>query len=273
MNLEEKFKELRNRKEGAHMPHVYYGDPNEEFSLKLLQTLDKKGADILEFGIPFSDPTADGPTFQKVCQRALENGITPEKCICGIQKLRELGMTNPIVVTTYYNIPYSKGVGNFLKQIKKAGAQAIIVPNVPIEEADILLAEGKKTGICPIFQIAPTTTEKRLKKIIDIASGFLYIIGFEGVTGVREQMGNSTLNVVKRVRKHTNMPLLAGFGISTKIQASNIVAAGADGVIAGSIYAKIYEKNIENPKETLPQIADVVEQIKQGCLEGYRLRE
>jgi tryptophan synthase alpha chain len=213
MNLEEKFKELQNLREGAHMPHVYYGDPNEEFSLKLLETLDKNGADILEVGIPFSDPTADGPTFQEVCQRALDNGITPGKCIEGIQKLRSMGVNNPIVVTTYYNIPYSRGVGNFLKEIKKAGAQAIIVPNVPIEEADVLLTEGKKTGIHPIFQIAPTTTEKRLKKITDIASGFLYIIGFEGVTGVREQLGDSTLKLVKRVRKHTNMPLLAGFGI------------------------------------------------------------
>lgn len=273
MNLEEKFKELRNRREGAHMPHVYYGDPNEEFSIKLIETLIKNGADILEFGIPFSDPTADGPTFQAVCQRALENGITPRKCIDGIQKLRAMGINNPIIVTTYYNIPYSKGVGNFLKEIKKAGAHAIIVPNVPIEEADVLLSEGKKNGICPIFQIAPTTTEKRLKKITDIASGFLYIIGFEGVTGVREQIGDSTFKLVKRVRKHTNMPLLAGFGISTKQQASNVVAAGADGVIAGSVYAKLYEKNLENPKETLPQIAKLVRQIKQGCSEGYRSRE
>lgn len=273
MNLEEKFKELRNRREGAHMPHVYYGDPNEEFSLELLQTLDNNGADILEFGIPFSDPTADGPTFQEVCQRALENGITPRKCIDGIQKLRAMGINAPIVVTTYYNIPYSRGVGNFLKEIKKSGAQAIIVPNVPIEEADVLLTEGKKTGICPIFQIAPTTTEKRLKKITDIASGFLYIIGCEGVTGVREQLGDSTLKLVKRVRKHTDMPLLAGFGISTQKQASRVVATGADGVIAGSVYAKIYEKNLENPKQTLPQIANLVSQIKQGCTEGYRIRE
>ncbi|MEJ2281914.1 MAG: tryptophan synthase subunit alpha, partial [Candidatus Bathyarchaeota archaeon] len=107
----------------------------------------------------------------------------------------------------------------------------------------------------------------------DIASGFLYIIGFEGVTGVREQIGDSTFKLVKRVRKHTNMPLLAGFGISTQQQASNVVAAGADGVIAGSVYAKLYEKNLKNPKETLPQIAKLVRQIKQGCSEGYKSRE
>jgi len=272
MNLEEKFQELKTKGEGAHMPHVYYGDPHEEFSLRLIETLAENGADILEFGIPFSDPTADGPTFQAVCERALENGVTPAKCIQGIKKLRERGIENPIVVTTYYNIPYVAGVGNFLNRIREAGAQAIIVPNVPVEEADVLLAEGKKSGIHIIFQIAPTTTDDRLKKIADIASGFLYVINVEGVTGVRESLADSTLKLVKRVRRHTDMPLLAGFGISNRQQASNVVAAGADGAIAGSAYARIYEKNLENPEETLPQIAHLAGQIKQGCIEGYRRR-
>ncbi|MDG6222732.1 MAG: tryptophan synthase subunit alpha [Candidatus Bathyarchaeota archaeon] len=273
MKLEDKFKELTNKGEGAHMPHVYYGDPHEEFSLKLLETLVENGSDILEFGIPFSDPTADGPTFQGVCERALQNGITPNKCIEGIKKIRAKGIENPIVVTTYYNIPYVMGVGKFLNKIKEAGAQAIIVPNVPVEEADVLLTEGKKTGIHPIFQVAPTTTEDRLKKIADIASGFLYVIGVEGVTGVRESIGDSTFKLVERVRKHTDMPLLAGFGISTKEQAANVVAAGADGAIAGSVYAKVYEKNLETPVKTLPEIAKLVTQIKKGCIEGYKQRK
>jgi tryptophan synthase alpha chain len=272
MNLEDKFRELKSKGEGAHMPHVYYGDPHEEFSLRLIETLVKNGADILEFGIPFSDPTADGPTFQAACERALENGMTPSKCIQGIKKLRERGIENPIVVTTYYNIPYVAGVGKFLIKIKTAGAQAIIVPNVPVEEADVLLAEGKKTGVHTIFQIAPTTTEDRLKKIADIASGFLYIINVEGVTGARESLAESTLKLVKRVRCHTDMPLLAGFGISNRQQASNVVAAGADGIIAGSCYAKIYEKNLKKTEATFLKVADLAGQIKQGCIEGYRRR-
>ena len=272
MKLENKFRELQTKGEGAHMPHVYYGDPHEEFSLRLLETLAENGADILEFGIPFSDPTADGPTFQAVCERALEKGMTPNRCIEGIRKLRARGIENPIVVTTYYNIPYVKGVGNFLKEIREAGAQAIIVPNVPVEESDVLLAEGKKSGIHPIFQIALTTTNERLKKIADIASGFLYVIGVEGVTGVRENLGDSTLKLVKRVRRHTDMPLLAGFGISTRKQAAAVVSAGADGAIAGSVYARVYEKRLEKPEETLPEIAQLVGQIKQGCIEGYSQR-
>ena len=272
MNLEDKFRELQKNQEGLHMSHVYYGDPKEEFSLKLLELLVQNGADILEFGIPFSDPTADGPTFQAVCERALKNGMTPNKCIEGIKKLRKRGIKNPIVVTTYYNIPYIVGVGNFLRKIKEAGAQAIIVPNVPIEEADLIFSEGKKSRIHPIFQIAPTTGEGRLKKITDIATGFLYIVGVEGVTGVRNNLANSTLNLIKRVRKHTDMPLLVGFGISTREQASTLVAAGADGVIVGSAYAKIYERDLEKPESMLSEIANLVVQIKQGCIEGYKQR-
>ena len=112
-----------------------------------------------------------------------------------------------------------------------------------------------------------------MKKIADIASGFLYIINVEGVTGARESLADSTLKLVQRVRRHTDMPLLAGFGISNRQQASAVVATGADGAIAGSAYAKVYEKNLEKPEETLPEIAGLVGQIKQGCIEGYRRRQ
>ncbi len=272
MDLEEKFQELKERKEGAHMPHVYYGDPNEEFSLKLIETLVENGADLIEFGIPFSDPTADGPTFLAACERALKKGMTPAKCIQGIRKLRNNGLDVPLVVTTYYNIPYVAGIGAFLSEIKRAGAQAIIVPDLPVEEADLLLREGKKKGVHVILQVAPTTTEDRLKKIADVASGFLYVINVEGVTGARESLMDSTLKLVNRVRRHTDVPVLAGFGISKKEHAKAVVSAGADGAIAGSAYAEIYGKNLEKPEETLLDIARLTKQIKQGCIEGYKKR-
>ena len=272
MDLEEKFRELKERREGAHMPHVYYGDPNEEFSLKLIKNLAENGADLIEFGIPFSDPTADGPTFQAACERALKKSMTPAKCIQGIKKLRRSGLEIPLIVTTYYNIPYVTGIGTFLSEIKKAGAQAIIVPDLPVEEAGALLDEGKKRGVHVIFQVAPTTTEDRLKKIADIASGFLYVMGVEGVTGARESLTDSALKVVSRVRRHTDVPVLAGFGISKKEHATAVVSAGADGAVAGSAYAEIYAKNLKKPEETLPEITRLAKQIKRGCIEGYRQR-
>lgn len=272
MDLEEKFRELKERREGAHMPHVYYGDPNEEFSLKLIKNLAENGADLIEFGIPFSDPTADGPTFQAACERALKKSMTPAKCIQGIKKLRRSGLEIPLIVTTYYNIPYVTGIGTFLSEIKKAGAQAIIVPDLPVEEAGALLDEGKKLGVHVIFQVAPTTTGDRLKKIADIASGFLYVMGVEGVTGARESLTDSALKLVSRVRRHTDVPVLAGFGISKKEHATAVVSAGADGAVAGSAYAEIYAKNLKKPEETLPETARLAKQIKRGCIEGYRQR-
>jgi len=272
MDLERKLRELRDRGEGAHMPHIYYGDPSEEFSLRLIRSLVENGADIIEFGIPFSDPTADGPIFQAACERSLKNSMSPAKCIQGLKRLRASGLDVPLVVTTYYNIPYVAGIGTFLRELKEAGAQAIIVPDVPVEEAGDLLDKGKKRGVHVILQVAPTTTEERLKKIADIASGFLYVINVEGVTGARESLADSTLKLVNRVRRHTDVPMLAGFGISKRGHAEAVVSAGADGAIAGSAYAKIYEKNLKNPEETLPEIARLAKQIKQGCIEGYRRR-
>jgi tryptophan synthase alpha chain len=272
MNLDEKFRELREKREGAFMPHVYYGDSSEEFSLRLIKTLVENGADFIEFGIPFSDPTADGPTFQSACSRALGNNITPSKCILGIKKLREDGVDAPITVTTYYNIPFVFGVENFLNEIKRVGAQAIIVPDVPLEEAGDLLSAGKRTGVHVVLQVAPTTTEGRLKKIIDSTSGFLYAVGVEGVTGERSTTQKSTLKLIERVRRFTDMPVITGFGISKKEHAKAVVSAGADGVVVGSALCKIYEKNLERPEQTLPEIADFVKQMKCGCVEGYRQR-
>jgi tryptophan synthase alpha chain len=272
MDLTCRLEQLIEQGEGAHMPHVYYGDPNQDFSEKLITTLTRNGADLIEFGIPFSDPTADGPLFIAACERALNNDVTPEKCLDAIQRLRLSGLKIPIVVTSYYNILYVAGVRNFLKQVKKAGAQAIIVPNLPIEEAGILLDEAAKLGIYPILQVTPTTTGDRLRKICEASSGFIYVVNVEGVTGVRDSLYGSTLKLVKRVRNLTSMPILAGFGISRPEHAKAVVKAGADGVIAGSIYTRIYEKHLEEPGKALPEIKRLIKQIKQACKDGVTER-
>jgi tryptophan synthase alpha chain len=273
MNLEDKLLELRVQRKGAFMPHVYYGDPTIDFSMKLISTLNQNGADIIEFGIPFSDPTADGPTFQAACERALKNSITPSKCFQGLKKLRAGGVDKPFIITTYYNIPYVMGIIKFLEEIKSAGAQGIIVPNLPFEEADLLREEAEKKGIHVILQIAPTTSEKRLRKITNSASGFIYVINIEGVTGARDRISGSTLKLIERVKRHTDLPIFAGFGISNYEQAAAIVASGADGVIAGSVFAKIYEKNIVNPERALPEIVELSNEIKAGCIKGYEMRK
>ena len=269
MDLEKRLSELIERREGAHMPHIYYGDPNPEFSHRLLTTLATSGADILEFGIPFSDPTADGGTFQGACERSLKAGVTPVTCLEGIKELRRSGIDLPVIVTTYYNIPYRMGLDSFMKNLKTAGTQGVIIPNLPIEEAEPLRDAGEKHGIHVIMLVAPTTTENRLKQIADRASGFIYIMNVEGVTGARESITTSTLRQVQRVRKHTDIPLMAGFGISRREHAKAVVQAGADGAIAGSVYTKIYEQNLEFPERCLDTVSYVASELKKGCIEGY----
>jgi tryptophan synthase alpha chain len=265
MDLEKRLLELREREEGALMPHVYYGDPTPEFSRRLIGVMTESGADLMELGIPFSDPTADGPTFQAACERALRNGVTPPECIRGIRELRETGLKIPMIVTTYYNIPYIMGVRVFLEEIRAAGAQGVIVPNLPYEEAETLLEEGRRKGVHVILQVAPTTTEDRLKRIADAASGFIYVMNVEGVTGVRESLRDHALRIIERVRRYTDIPILAGFGISNMEQVEAVISAGADGVIAGSVFARIYEGNLENPEVALPEIARLVKEMKYAC--------
>lgn len=272
MKIEEKFQELNEREEGAYMPHVYYGDPTEEFSLRQIETVVENGADLIEFGIPFSDPTADGPIFQTACERALEAGVTPRKCIDALRGMRNDGLEIPIIVTTYYNIPYVFGIENFLKELEMAEVQGIIVPNLPIEEAKDLLEAGRETGVSVIFQVTPNTSEERFERIVNSASGFLYVVNVEGVTGVRNSVADSAVNLIDMAKKRTDIPLMAGFGISKKKHAKSIVSAGASGVITGSALGKIYGKNLRNPEETLSDIGKFARQIKQGCVEGYRKR-
>jgi len=266
--LREKFEELKGRNEGAYMAHVYYGDPNEEFSKKLIKTLAENGVDMLELGIPFTDPTADGSTFQAACERALRGGMTPRRCIEGIANLRRLGVNMPIIVTTYYNIPYSIGLERFIHEIKAAGAQAILIPDLSLEESDEIVKLGRAAGVDVIFLIAPTTSSARMSKILEVASGFLYVMNVEGVTGARHELTNATAELIRRARASTDMPLITGFGISKGEHVASNISSGADGIVTGSAIANIYARNLERADDALPEIGKFAQEIKAACKKG-----
>lgn len=270
--LEMKFQELRKRCEGAHMAHVYYGDPCEEFSARLIESLANNGADIIEFGIPFSDPIADGPVFQAACERALNAGITPAKCIDAIRRLRDNGLEAPIIVTTYFNIPYVMGFEKFIENIKSAGAQGILIPDLPVEEAEPYIKLSSRTGMHMILQATPTTSSQRLQRILKTASGFIYLISLEGVTGAELKRISATLRLIKTIKMQTPIPIMVGFGISRREHAESIIAAGADGIVVGSAYAKIYAEKLDNPLDALPEIIKLAREIKLGCINGYAVR-
>ena len=253
------------------MPHIYCGDPNEDFSLALCEELVNAGADMLELGIPFSDPIADGPTLTLACERALQGGTTPRSCLALISGIKErVGV--PVIVNSYYNILYTMGLREAVRKVKECGADGLLVPDAPLEEAGELLRLSREEGIDLILQVAPTTSDERLGRIVSHASGFLYVINFEGVTGVRDEPLKGTIELLRRVRTRTSLPLMAGFGISKPEQARLLVEKGADGVVVGSAIAEIYSQHLDRPERALPRISLFVRQMKQACVEGYRRR-
>lgn len=270
MNLNEKFKELKQKKQGAFMAHLYYGDPNENFSIELIKTLIENGVDILEFGIPFSDPTADGSTFIRACERSLKNNMTPKICIEGIKKIRASGYNIPIIVTSYFNIIYQYGIEKFIKDIKEAGAQGLIIPEAVVEESDELQKYGGLYDIKIIYLIGPNSSDIRIDKILEKASGFLYLVAKSGVTGTRNKINNPTYNLIGKVKTKSKLPALVGFGISKPEQIKPLMQNNADGIIIGSAIAKIYERYIINnelveKKKCLIEVKEFIKNIKDEC--------
>ncbi|MBU0758663.1 MAG: tryptophan synthase subunit alpha, partial [Nanoarchaeota archaeon] len=258
------------KKRRTFMAHAYYGDPDEEFSIDLLKTFENSGVDIIEMGCPFSDPTSDGHTFIKVCTRAIKNGMTPNKFINGIKGLRKQGIKIPIVVTSYFNIIYQYGAEKFVKDIKKAGANGLIVPELPIEESDELDRLCKENTIDLIYIIGPYSSEKRIDKIRERASGFLYLVSVSGVTGARSELKLNNADLIKTIKKQTELPVYVGFGISKPEHVKELSKNGADGIIIGSAIAKIYGKYIQGKKivqkeKCLNEITTFIKEIKKVC--------
>ena len=239
--------EKKNRK--VLIAYVTVGYPDIEATLKAVPLLAESGCDILELGIPFSDPLADGATIQKASFKALESGITPAKCLEIAGRLRRL-VDVPLIFMTYYNPIYSYGLERFCADCRSAGLDGLIVPDLPPEEGDELEAAAADNGLDLIYLLAPTSTEARIKTVAAKSSGFIYLVSVTGVTGARQGVPASLKGFVARVQQLTDKPLCVGFGISTAEQASR-VAAMADGVIVGSRLIQLMESDpsLEQLKE------------------------
>ncbi len=251
--------------------HLYYGGPNEEFSLELAQTLVKSGADILEIGIPYSDPVCDGEVFQRACLRALDAGTTPPMVLEGISKLRAKGISNPIYLTSYFGPIFKYGVRSFIKKAKEVGVQGLIIPDILLEEQEELLVVADKHDISVVQFATPYSTERRLEQIISAAKGFLYCVSVPGVTGARESVENQTIQLLSRVKQilqklKKELPLFVGFGISKPEHIQTMIQAGADGVIVGSAIGKIYEKNIDFPEKSLEEVSSFIRLLKEEII-------
>jgi tryptophan synthase alpha chain len=231
--LDETFARLKTERRAALMPYLPLGFPTLDVSRQLISTAADAGADVIELGIPFSDPLADGPVIQCATHVALQNGMTLAKCFEMVREARQAGATVPLVLMGYYNPILRFGVEPCAREAQEAGADGFIVPDLPPEEAGALGAACRAHGLDLIFLAAPTSTAERLRIIAEATRGFMYLVSVVGVTGARDQMAADLAEFVARVRAVTTKPACVGFGIANA-ETARAVAGCADGVIVGS---------------------------------------
>ena len=242
----------------AFIPFITCGDPDLESTKKLVKSMVENGADLIELGIPFSDPTAEGPVIMEADLRALQGGCTTEQVFQMTRELRQ-EVDVPFVYMTYANVVFSYGSRKFMEKAKEAGVSGLILPDVPYEEREEFLQDCRAFGIALISMVAPTS-EDRIAKIAKDAEGFLYIVSSLGVTGERKEITTDLSSLLKMVKSHTDIPCAVGFGISTKEQAKE-VAKYADGVIVGSA---IMKKIHESPGKEEAVLGEYVASMKSG---------
>jgi tryptophan synthase alpha chain len=236
-----KFAQLKSAGKKAFVVYIGAGDPNLSTTQQLVVAFDQAGVDVLEIGVPFSDPLADGLVNQLAAQRGLESGTTPPKVLEMIQTVRKQSEL-PIVLYIYYNLIHKVGTEKFIAAAVKAGVDGLLVLDLPPEESDNYEAVMQKAGLCHIYLVAPTTPDDRIEQIVKRGSGFIYYISREGVTGMQSEIATNLAAQVAKIRSYTSLPIAVGFGISNPAQAK-LVAHEADGCVVGSaIVNQIAEK-------------------------------
>lgn len=253
------FETLGHNRECALIPFITAGDPDLETTAAALQILDRSGADMIELGVPYSDPLADGPVIQAAATRALQRGTKLEQVLEMVQatspKLR-----SPIILFTYYNPILHRGIEKFLSSIVAAGVAGLVVPDLPLEEAGGLLEPAKEMGIDVTLLVAPTSSAERIEAIATSSQGFIYLVSVTGVTGMRSQLENRVSDLLKQIRGVTDKPIGVGFGISEAAQARQVREWGADAVIVGSAFVKRLAQG--TPEQGLNAIAEFCQSLK-----------
>jgi len=256
----EKFKDLKKEGRKGFIPFITCGDPDLATSKNLVFTLEKAGADIIELGIPFSDPIADGPTIQASSQRALTNGINLRKVIQFARNIRKESQI-PLVLLSYFNPIYKFGIKNFIKRSKDI-IDGVIIPDLPPEEAKLLKGLGEDE-LPLIFLLAPTSTEERIRLVSQLSQGFIYVVSVSGVTGARKTIPYKIKNLILQIRSFTDKPICLGFGISTPEQVK-VVKDWVDGVIVGSALVNIIEKYTKNKKLMIEEVEKFTKNLKEA---------
>jgi tryptophan synthase alpha chain len=266
--IEKKFNELKLKKQKGLICYVVGGYPDPISSEKIIISLIEGGADIIEIGIPFSDPIADGPIIQEASFRALQNGITPDICLNLIRKIRKTCPLLPILIMTYSNILQKRGFKYFMEEAKNAGTDGFILPDMTIEESKDYVYYSKKLGLASVFLVAPNTSDIRIKKTLEVSTGFVYLVSVFGITGMRNSFNNYTLAAIKKIKKLSanNNNISVGFGISTPNHVKLMSNNGADAVIVGSAIIQMVNRYKDNNIRNLQnRLKKYVTSLKLAC--------
>jgi tryptophan synthase alpha chain len=253
------FEQLRSRARCALIPFITAGDPDLATTEAALKILDDNGADLIELGVPYSDPLADGPVIQAAATRALKQGVRLEQVLEVVRRVSP-SIRSPIVLFTYYNPILNRGIESFLQEVVAAGVKGLVVPDLPLEESEVLLRLAQQYGIEVILLVAPTTPKERMSAIAAKSQGFIYLVSTTGVTGMRSQLETRVKDRLLELRTVTDKPVGVGFGISQPEQARQVADWGADAVIVGSAFVKRLAE--QSPEKSLPDLAEFCRSLK-----------
>jgi tryptophan synthase alpha chain len=259
--IELKFKSLKRAGRKAFIPYITAGDPDLEKTAQMMIELERRGADIIELGVPFSDPVADGPVIQRASERALRNGVSVRDCLTVVRRVREKSDV-PIVLFSYLNPLLALGAESIGERLRGAGVDGVIATDLVPEEAGGFIDDLRRAGVDTIFLVAPTSTDDRIKLVTESSTGFVYAVSRAGVTGVRQSLSDRAATLVGRVRRFTDLPVAVGFGISTPEQVSEVWRHADAAVVGSRIVAEI---------EALAGEDSLVERV--GALAGWLVSE
>ena len=267
--IERRFAQLRQEGRAGLIPFVTAGDPDPETSAKLVSALPAAGADLIEIGMPFSDPMADGPAIQASSLRAIRAGMTLRKTIALVQRFRQQDNDTPIVLMGYYNPIYSYGVEAFVRDALGAGVDGMIVVDLPPEHDDELCLPALKAGLHFVRLATPTTDDARLPRVLTNTSGFVYYVSIAGITGTRSAAGDAIERAVARLRQHTRLPIAVGFGIRSADQAA-AVARVADATVVGSAIVTRLAESLDANQAARPDLLNSVLSLVRELAAGVR---
>jgi len=261
------FSNLRERKQAALICYMVAGFPDLKMSESIIKTMVRAGADMIEIGIPFSDPIADGPIIQEASQYALTHGIRPQQCVALAGAARKTFPDLPLIFMTYCNILFRSGFEDFMSKARDSGIDGFILPDMSIEESKEYIRISRDLGLASIFIVSPNTEDKRARRIMNASTGFLYAVSVYGVTGVRSTLYDRSIKRIVELRKKSNpfLPVAVGFGVQNPDHVSMMVEAGADAIIMGSAIINIIKTRENNPN-MLDDLYDFVHRMKNACL-------